>query len=82
MKTPSRLKCEALQLVAKRARHPSDVSRMRHISNLVPRPETLEGRVHHSDLQVSRKLVFSTEEVTSATEYVFERSPTRRAIAC
>jgi hypothetical protein len=43
---------------------------------------SLEGRVHHSDLQVAQNLVFSDEEVTCATAYVFERSAMRRATAC
>jgi hypothetical protein len=48
----------------------------------VPRLATLEGRVHHSDLHVAQNLVFSDEEVTCATEYAFERSRMKRAIAC
>jgi len=53
-----------------------------HGTDLVPRPATLEDRVHHSDLQVAQNLVFSNEEVTCATAYAFERSRMKRAIAC
>ena len=51
-------------------------------SLLVPRLATLDGRVHHLDPQVAQNLVFSDEEVTCATAYAFERSATKRAIAC
>ncbi len=51
-------------------------------SYLVPQQATYEGRVHHFDLRVAQNWLPAKEEVRCAKEYAFERSPTRRAIAC